>query len=76
MTEVEHKNGKEVRGKMPEGSLKNGKREGVWTFWHKNGQKRSEGPYKAGEQEGVWTFWYENGNVMKAVTYKNGVGDW
>jgi antitoxin component YwqK of YwqJK toxin-antitoxin module len=46
--------------------------EGLRTFWHENGQKKSEGEYKDGEREGLWTFWHENGQKEKEGEYKDG----
>jgi antitoxin component YwqK of YwqJK toxin-antitoxin module len=40
-----------------------GDREGVWTIWHENGQKKAEGAYKSNKREGVWTYWDDKGNV-------------
>ena len=52
-----------------------GMREGVWTYWHDNGQKQSEGTYKNDKQEGVWTRWHQNGKEQSEQTYKNGKPD-
>jgi antitoxin component YwqK of YwqJK toxin-antitoxin module len=59
--------GKELTG----GTLKDGKRDGVWTSWHKNGQKWTEGTFKNGEM-GLYTIWYENGKKKVEITYKYG----
>ena len=32
--------------KRDEGGLKNGREDGVWTYWHENGQTRSKGNYR------------------------------
>jgi antitoxin component YwqK of YwqJK toxin-antitoxin module len=45
-------------------NYENGVREGKWTFWHDNGQKKSEGYFKNGKEHGKWTAWYWNGNVQ------------
>lgn len=52
------------------GPVRYGKREGVWTTWHENGQKRWEGFYKNGEKAGTWTAWYENGQKLSEHLYK------
>ena len=36
-------------------------KQGMWTSWYDNGQKRSEGTYKNGERDGAWIFWTEDG---------------
>ena len=48
--------------KMSEKTYKDGKEDGLETWWHDNGQKRSEATYKDGEliEE---TYWDEDGNV-------------
>ena len=50
--------------------VKNGEREGLWTEWYKNGQKKLEGIYKVGKREGLWASWYENGQKHSECTYK------
>lgn len=35
--------------------VRNGEVEGVFTGWHKNGQKAEEGTYRGGYPEGMWT---------------------
>ena len=43
--------------KMKEATYKDGKREGLMTWWHENGQKLSETTYKDGKREGLETGW-------------------
>jgi|ETNmetMinimDraft_13_1059891.scaffolds.fasta_scaffold37847_2 antitoxin component YwqK of YwqJK toxin-antitoxin module len=57
------------------GTIKNGKFDGLYTFWHDNGQKRREGTYKDGKFDGEWTYWYEDGKKKDEGTYKNGEKD-
>ena len=61
-----------------EGSYKNGKQDGKWTYWWENGQKGAEETYKDGKEEGLWTEWHENGQKWIEATYKDGerVGKW
>ena len=35
--------------KKEEGTYKDGKKDGLWTYWYENGRKRSEGTFKDGE---------------------------
>ena len=49
--------------KESEETLKNGKRDGLYTEWYGNGQKESEVTYKDGELIGR-TWWNEDGNVI------------
>ena len=73
-----------------EGILKDGKKDGKWTFWFsgyidQNGSdasdvgphyfKQYEGTYKDGERDGKWTRWHRNGQKEEEVTYKDGVKD-
>ena len=36
-------------------------RDGEWTFWYVNGQKRAEGTYKNGRGNPGWKAWTEDG---------------
>ena len=58
--------------KVPLGKMKNGKKDGLWTGWGDNGQKKSEGTFKDGKWDGLWTLWYDNGQKMYDGTFKNG----
>ena len=55
-----------------EGSYKNGKQDGKWTYWWENGQKGAEETYKDGKLDGKWTGWYENGQKEREGTLKDG----
>ena len=55
-----------------EGSLKNGKREGLWIYYYENGNKWSEGNYIDGLANGKFTQYYENGKLWMYTYYKNG----
>ena len=61
--------------KVPLGVIKDGKKEGKWISWYKNGKKESEGTFKDGKKDGKWTDWYENGQKKEEETYKDGVKD-
>ena len=63
-----------------EGSYKDGKKDGLWTVWHENGQKWKEEHYKDGEVYGLRAWWYENGQKQYEGNYKqdalgNGIPD-
>src|SRR5690606_1583737 len=47
----------EARGCVGRGADGNYRRQGPWTYWYENGQKRAEGAYKDDKQEGPWTYW-------------------
>jgi antitoxin component YwqK of YwqJK toxin-antitoxin module len=57
------------------GTNDNGKRDGLYTQWYENGQKKWEGTYKDGKIVEEWTFYYdyyENGQKKWEGTYKDG----
>ena len=54
------------------GEIRDGKRDGKYTWWHENGQIKSEVNYKDGKQDGKWTTWHENGWIMSELNYKDG----
>ena len=54
------------------GTYKNGKKDGLYIFWHDNGQKRREGTYKDGKRDGKWTWWNKKGQKVRQKNYKNG----
>ena len=65
-------------GRKYTGSLKGGKKDGLFTYWNENGQKEVEGTYKDGKEDGLYTEWYENGQKDYEGTYKDGElnGEW
>ena len=54
-----------------QGKLKNGKKEGPWVVYHKNGQLSSKGTFKNGWKEGPWVTYYDNGQLETKGDYKN-----
>ena len=48
---------------------KNGKREGKWIRWHKNGNKFYKEEYKNGKKCGIWETWFEDGNLQSQKDY-------
>ncbi len=69
-----YENGKE---KM-KGSIKDGKREGLWQAWYENGNLWSEAEYSKGINNGKSVTYFESGKVRYEGLYKEGkkVGDW
>lgn len=57
------------------GEIKNGKRNGLWTVYHDNGQLHSKGKYKNGNEEGLWEWYFDNGGIMNAGYFKYGKRD-
>lgn len=50
-------------------SIKKETKDGLWTYWHENGQKKSEENYRDGKREGMSTAWHENGNKSQETNY-------
>ena len=53
--------------------FKDGKPDGLQTWWHVNGQKAYEETFKDGKQNGLMTEYYENGQKSYESTVKDGV---
>ena len=51
-----------------EGSYKDGKKDGLWTFYDENGNKDFQGTFKVGEKDGKWVYW-NNGIVFDFETH-------
>ena len=54
-------------------NFKDGKRDGLWEWFHRNDQLWVRGNYKDGEQDGLWEFFDEDGNLTETETWENGV---
>ena len=54
------------------GSLIDGKKVGLWTYYYENGAKRLEANYVEDKNDGKWTEWYENEKITEEGIYKNG----
>lgn len=48
-------------------------RYGKWTFWYRDGIKKSIQNWKNGKQNGIFIIWHENGLKKSEITYKEGV---
>jgi hypothetical protein len=55
------------------GEYRDNKLEGVWTYWHPNGQKRAMGSFVHDVMSGPWEFWLENGapDTAHSGVYEN-----
>ncbi len=58
--------------KAAEGRMKDGVREGKWTFWSKEGNRVGEGEFREGEQVGAWTKWDDKGRVIREGVFEGG----
>ena len=62
-----------VTGKE-QGSFKNGKKDGPWVYYHKDGQLRYKGNWKDDKMDGPWVAFNKDGTILDLTgTYKNGV---
>ena len=55
--------------------VKDGKKDGLFTKWHENGQKREETNFKNGKLDGIGASWHENGQKSSEINFKNGKED-
>jgi len=53
------------------GNLKNGRKNGTWTFWRSDGAKEIEFNFKNGKQDGKYITWDPNGNKSTEIDYKD-----
>jgi antitoxin component YwqK of YwqJK toxin-antitoxin module len=57
---------------------KEGKKDGKWAYWYKDGKKWSEGYFSEGVNDKKRTTWHESGSIHYEGTYDKGtrVGIW
>lgn len=53
-----------------EGYLEDGKPNGYWITYYKNGLRKSEGNRVNFMLDGLWKFYQENGNLKNAISYR------
>ena len=58
--------------KQWEGNWKDGKEEGLFTWWYRNEKKLMGRHYKNGKKDGLELFWHENGQKKSEANFKNG----
>lgn len=61
-----------ITGKKTQGTIKNGKKEGLWIYYYSNGQLSYKGTFKDGKKDGTWIECHRNGQLRLKVTYKDG----
>lgn len=61
--------------KRIEGSYKNNKREGDWTYWYEKGIVWSKGSFKDGLSNGKFDIYKEDGSRYMQSSYTNGIPD-
>lgn len=57
---------------IAKGNYEDNKEEGIWVYWHENGNKKAEGNFKDGKKIGLWVEWYDDDVLMWKGTWKNG----
>jgi len=55
-----------------EGEYLNGVENGVFTYYHENGQLSKRGRYQLGIREGLWEFYNDNAATRLTIKYENG----
>lgn len=55
-----------------EGSYKNGKKEGLWTYYYPDRSIEQQGKYIADKPEDDWVWFYKNGKVRREESFVNG----
>ena len=59
---------KEIGGmEAPLGKMVDGKKDGKWMKWRKDGTKDSERYYKDGVKNGIWSTYSSNGKIKKMM---------
>ena len=61
--------------KRSRGSIVDGKQDGPWVAYWKNGQLSSKGIYQLGKQIGSWFYYFDNGNLLSQESWKEGKQD-
>ena len=64
-----------ITGKTEQGTIRNGKKEGLWVYYYDNGQVSSRGDYKVGKKDGTWVYYHSNGQLSYKVTYQDNKKD-
>lgn len=55
--------------KQVEGDYKNGRKEGLWSYWYNTGQLMRQGSYKADMAEGTWVSYLRSGELESRGSY-------
>ena len=64
-----------ITGKTEQGTIRNGKKEGLWVYYYDNGQLSYKVTYKDNKKDGPYVNYYDNGQLGSKGTYKNGKED-
>ena len=53
-----------ITGKTEQGTIRNGKREGLWVYYYDNGQLSYKGTFKDGKEVGPWVRYWSDGSEV------------
>jgi len=64
-----------IKGRQIEekGHFIDGKKEGFWETYHKNGELKTRGFYKEGKEDGTWELFNEQGQLKAKISYRMGI---
>ncbi len=57
--------------KIKEGTMKDGAEEGIWTYYHSNGQIQRVTSYEKGKKQGAEKTYYKNGILWEQTSYED-----
>lgn len=68
----------ESGAKHYEGTVVNGKEQGMWTFWWENGKVQQTGFFKDGRLDSTWEYYNEEGMLYRRGSFRKGMqdGEW
>ena len=64
-----------VTEKLLRGTFRNGKKDGPWVEYQRNGRLWFKETYKDGKQDGPFVWYHDNGQLLDKGTYKDGKPD-
>ena len=53
-----------ITGKTEQGTIRNGKKEGLWVYYYDNGQLDDKGTYNDGKHDGPWVSYSSDGSEV------------
>ena len=64
-----------VTEKLLRGTFRNGKKDGPWVEYQRNGRLWFKETYKDGKPDGPWVIYHDNGQLKDKGTFKDGKRD-
>ena len=53
--------------------MKNGEADGLFEWFHENGQLQRRGEHKNGKLDGLWEYFDRDGSLTETIEFKNGL---